>query len=241
MNQLLGRTLIMLVIILPPWIQLPQSALAQSSESAKLIEAAKKEGELVIYGTSDLAQATIINEKFQAKYPFIDVKLNRMTGDKLFPRVIAETRSGKFLSDILQNTALGIYFLKKGNFLARYVSPEERAYGNEFKDPGYWATSSMNLHVIGYNTKNVARSQLPKTWEDLLNPAWSGRLMVSPREQWFAWMLQVMGKEKGLNYMRALAKQKPTVRREPTALRAQLVIAGGPISTSTTPIAFSTR
>lgn len=226
MKQLLHRTLITLAIILPPWIQLPQFARAQSSETAKLIEAAKKEGELIIYGTSDLAQANIINEKFQAKYPFIDVKLNRMTSDKLFPRIIAETRSGKFLSDILQNTALGIYFLKKGNFLARYVSPEERAYGNEFKDPGYWATSSMNLHVIGYNTKNVARSQLPKTWEDLLNPAWSGRLMVSPREQWFAWMLQVMGKEKGLNYMRALAKQKPTVRREPTALRAQLVIAG---------------
>jgi iron(III) transport system substrate-binding protein len=119
-----------------------------------------------------------------------------------------------------------MYFLKKGNFLARYISPEERFYAKDFKDAGYWTTSSMNVHVIGYNTKNVAANQLPKTWEDLLAPSWTGRIMVNPREQWFAWMLQVMGKEKGLNYMRALAKQKPAVRRESTAMRAQLVTAG---------------
>jgi iron(III) transport system substrate-binding protein len=152
--------------------------------------------------------------------------LNRLTSDNLYPRVITETRSGKFLSDILQNNTLGMYFLKKGSFLARYVSPEERFYAKDFKDPGYWTTSSMNVHVIGYNTKTVARNQLPKTWEDLLAPTWTGRIMVNPREQWFAWMLQVMGKEKGLNYMRALAKQKPAVRRESTAMRAQLVTAG---------------
>ena len=226
MNQPLGRALITLISFLCLWIQLPQSAWTQTGDTTKLIEAAKKEGELVIYGTTDLRQSNLINEKFQAKYPFINVKLNRLTSDNLYPRIIAETRSGKFLADLLQNNAVGMHFLRKGNFLGRYVSPEERAYGKEFKDPGYWTTSSMNVHVIGYNTKTVARNQLPKTWEDLLGPTWTGRLMVSPREQWFGWMLQVMGKEKGLNYMRALAMQKPAVRRESTAMRAQLVTAG---------------
>ena len=226
MNQPLRRALITLFILSCLWIQSPQSGRAQSGATAKLIDAAKKEGELVIYGTTDLRQSTLINEKFQAKYPFINVKLNRLTSDNLYPRVIAETRSGKFLSDILQNNTLGMYFLKKGNFLARHISPEERAYAKEFKDSGYWTTSSMNVHVIGYNTKTVARNQLPKTWGDLLASAWTGRIMVSPREQWFAWMLQIMGKEKGLNYMRALAMQKPAVRRESTAMRAQLVTAG---------------
>lgn len=74
------------------------------------------------------------------KYPFIDVKLNRLTSDNLYPRVIAETRSGKFLSDVLQNNALGMYFLKKGKFLAHYLSPEERFYASDFKDQGYWTT-----------------------------------------------------------------------------------------------------
>jgi len=191
-----------------------------------LIEGAKKEKELVIYGSTDLRQSTIINDKFHEKYPFIEVKLNRLTSDNLYPRVIAEHRSGKFLADLLQNNNLGMYFLRKGNFLAHYVSPEERFYPKEFVDPGYWVTSAMNLHVIGYNTRTVARNKLPKTWEDLLNPEWKGKFMLNPNEQWFAWVLQIMGKEKGLNYMRALAKQNPVLRREPRAMRAQLLIAG---------------
>jgi len=191
-----------------------------------LIEGAKKEKELVIYGSTDLRQSTIINDKFHEKYPFIEVKLNRLTSDNLYPRVIAEHRSGKFLADLLQNNNLGMYFLTKGKFLAHYVSPEERFYPKEFVDPGYWVTSAMNMHVIAYNTRTVARNKLPRTWEDLVNPEWKGRFMLNPNEQWFAWVLQIMGKEKGLNYMRALAKQNPVLRREPRAMRAQLLIAG---------------
>ena len=127
MNQSSRRALITLIIFSCLLVQLPESAWAQSGETAKLIEGAKKEGELVIYGTTDLRQSLLINEKFQAKYPFINVKLNRLTSDNLFPRVISETRSGKFLSDLLQNNTLGMYFLKKGNFLGRDDSLEECA------------------------------------------------------------------------------------------------------------------
>ena len=224
-NYLLCRSLLasMLLSIL---CHQPQWVWSQSADTAKLIAGAKKEGELVIYGTTDLRQATILNDKFREKYPFIDVKLNRLSSDNLYPRLIAETRSGKFLSDVLQNTTLGMYFLKKGKFLAWYVSPEDRHYTKEFKDPGYWTNSSINVHVIGYNTRAIARDKLPKRWEDLLSSEWTGRMQLSPREQWFAWILQIMGKEKGLNYMRALAKQKVAIRREPTAMRAQLLAAG---------------
>jgi ABC-type Fe3+ transport system substrate-binding protein len=220
------RLLFTLIALSSPWL-MPAGAWAQSNELTKLIEGAKREKELVIYGSTDLRQSTIINDKFHEKYPFIEVKLNRLTSDNLYPRVIAEHRSGKFLADLLQNNTLGMYFLRKGKFLAHYVSPEERFFPKEFKDPGYWVTSAMNLHVIGYNTRAVARDKLPKTWEDLLNPEWKGgKIMLNPDEQWFAFILQIMGKEKGLNYMRALAKQTPAVRREPRAMRAQLLIAG---------------
>src|SRR5918992_4257826 len=148
------------------------NAWSQPAHTAALIEGAKKEGELVIYGTTDLRQATVLNDKFRQKYPFIDVKLNRLTSDNMYPRVIAEMRSGKFLSDVLQNNTLGMYFLKRGKFLAHYLSPEDRFYPNDFKDQGYWTTSSTNVHVVGYNTRAVGRDKLPKRWEDLLNPEW---------------------------------------------------------------------
>ena len=225
MNSFLLRLLFVFVILSSPWL-LPKWGWAQSSEMAKLIEGAKKEKELVIYGSTELRGSTIINDKFHEKYPFMDVKLTRLSSDGLYPRVIAEHRSGKFMADLLQNNNLGMYYLRKGNFLAPYVSPEEPFFPKEFKDPGYWVTSSTNLHVIGYNTRTIQRDKLPKTWNDLLSAAWKGKIMLSPREHWFAWMLQIMGKEKGLNYMRALAKQNPVIRREPTTVRSQLLAAG---------------
>ena len=225
MNHFMLRALLTVIMIASVSLQRVDRAWSQTTD-ASVIEGAKKEGELVIYGTTDLRQSTILNDKFRQKYPFIDVKLSRLTSDNLYPRITAETRSGKFLSDVLQNNALGMYFLKRGKFLAQYVSSEDRFYANDFKDQGYWITSSTNVHVIGYNTRAVSRDKLPKRWEDLLTPAWKGKLLVSPREQWFAWILQIMGKEKGLNFMRALAKQNVAVRRESTAMRAQLITAG---------------
>jgi iron(III) transport system substrate-binding protein len=226
MHQLVRRSLAILATLVGATLAYANPAWTQSSDTAKLIEGAKKEGELVIYGTTDLRQATLLNERFRQKYPFIEVKLNRLTSDNMYPRVINETRAGKFFADVLQNNTLGMYFLRKGNFLAQYLSPEERFYPNDYKDQGYWTTSSTNVHVIGYNTRAVAREKLPKRWEDLLNPVWKNKLMVSPREQWFSWILQIMGKENGLKYMRALAQQGVAVRRESTAMRAQLVVAG---------------
>jgi ABC-type glycerol-3-phosphate transport system substrate-binding protein len=120
------RALLALIVGASVWLQGVDNAWSQSADTAALIEGAKKEKELVIYGTTDLRQATILNEKFRQKYPFIDVKLNRLTSDNMYPRVIAEMRSGKFLSDVLQNNTLGMYFLKRGKFLAHYLSPEER-------------------------------------------------------------------------------------------------------------------
>src|SRR4029434_1634584 len=226
MNHPILCALPALIVLASMALYCADRALAQLINSETLIEGAKKEGELVIYGTTDLRQATILNEKFRQKYPFIDVKLNRLTSDNLYPRLIAETRSGKFLSDVLQNNTLVMYFLKRGKFLAHYISAEDGYYPNDFKDPGYWITSGTNIHVVGYNTRAVSRDKLPKRWEDLLTPAWKGKMLLSPREQWFAWILQIMGKENGLNYMRALAKQSVAIRRESNAMRAQLITAG---------------
>jgi len=203
-----------------------QRAWCQSTDRTQFIDSAKKEGELVIYGSMNLRDANVLIGKFREKYPFIDVKLNRLTSDKLYARVISETRAGKFLADILENNALGLYFMKKAGLLVYYLSSEDRFYPKDFKDQGYWTTSNMNLHVTSYNTRRVARDQLPKKWEDLLYPAWKGKMMLNPSEQWFSWILQIMGKEKGLKYMRELSQLNLTTRSESAAMRIDLIAAG---------------
>jgi ABC-type Fe3+ transport system substrate-binding protein len=198
----------------------------QSGSVAKLIEAAKKEREVVIYGTMDLRSVNQLNDKFREKYPFLDVKLNRLGSNSLVPRTLAESRAGKHVSDILQTNSLGLYFLRKEGLLGHYVSPEDRFYPKQFKDQGYWTTTNMNVHVLAYNTRLLGRDRLPKTYEDLLHPAWRGRMVLDASEQWFALMLQIMGKDKGLKYIVELAKQSILLRRESSAMRAQLIAAG---------------
>jgi len=198
----------------------------QSEHTAKLIEGAKREKEVVVYGTMDLRGANLLNDKFRERYPFVDVKLNRFGSGNMVPRTLAEVRAGKHLSDVLQTNSLGLHFLRKQGVLGHYVSPEDRFYPTQFKDQGYWTTTNMNVHVLAYNIRLIAREKLPSMYEDLLNPVWRGKMVLDASEQWFALMLQIMGKEKGLKYIAALARQNVLLRHESSAMRAQLIAAG---------------
>jgi len=211
-----------LIFLLLGW----HHAWGQSTHTAKLIEGAKKEGEVVIYGTMSLEAVNLLNARFREKYPYVDAKLNRLGSGKFVPRVLAEFRAKQFLADILQTNSLSLHFLKKEGFLANYLSPEDRFFPTKFKDQGYWTTTNMNIHVVAFNTKLIARDKAPKSYDDLLNPVWKGKMLIDASEQWGALMFQIMGKEKALRYMRELAKQNIALRRESSAMRAQLIAAG---------------
>jgi iron(III) transport system substrate-binding protein len=84
----------------------------------------------------------------------------------------------------------------------------------------------MNVHVLAYNTKLIARGKAPRSYDELLNPVWKGKMLMDASEQWAALMFQIMGKEKAQRYMRELVKQNIALRRESNAMRAQLIAAG---------------
>jgi ABC-type Fe3+ transport system substrate-binding protein len=203
-----------------------QGAWGQSEHTAKLIEGAKKEGEVIVYGTMSLEAVNLLNARFREKYPYVDVKLNRLGSGKFVPRVLAEVRANKHLADVLQTNSLSLHFLKKDGLLANYLSPEDRFYPKQFKDQGYWTTTNMNVHVLAYNTKLIARGKAPRSYDEVLNPVWKGKIMMDASEQWAALMFQIMGKEKAQRYMRELVKQNIALRRESNAMRAQLIAAG---------------
>jgi iron(III) transport system substrate-binding protein len=203
-----------------------QGAWGQSERTAKLIEGAKKEGEVIVYGTMSLEAANLLNARFREKYPYVDVKLNRLGSGKFVPRVLAEVRANKYLADVLQTNSLSLHFLKKDGFLTNYLSPEDRFYPKQFKDQGYWTTTNMNVHVLAYNTQLIARGKAPRSYDEVLNPVWKGKMLMDASEQWAALMFQIMGKEKAIRYMRELVRQNVALRRESNAMRAQLVAAG---------------
>jgi iron(III) transport system substrate-binding protein len=203
-----------------------QGAWGQSDYTAKLIEGAKKEGEVIVYGTMSLEAANLLNARFREKYPYVDVKLNRLGSGKFVPRVLAEVRASKYLADVLQTNSLSLHFLRKDGLLTNYLSPEDRFYPKQFKDQGYWTTTNMNVHVLAYNTKLIARGKAPRSYDEVLNPVWKGKMLMDASEQWAALMFQIMGKEKAIRYMRELVRQNVALRRESNAMRAQLIAAG---------------
>jgi iron(III) transport system substrate-binding protein len=199
---------------------------AVSATPDTLIEGAKREGEVVYYASMNLSEANALIGEFEKRYPFVKVKLNRTGSEKLLTRVLTEARAKKNLADVIQTVEFSMHIFGRSNVLARYTPQSNTLYPGEFKEDGLWTTVYYNAYVTGYNTKLVAPRLLPKSYEDLLDPKWKDKLMIeSTKADWFAGMLQIMGQERGLQFMRALAKQQPSPR-EGHELLAQLVAAG---------------
>ena len=199
---------------------------AHAASSDNLIDAAKREGEVVYYASMNLSEVNAIVGEFEKRYPFIKVKLHRTGSEKLLSRVLTEYRAKKVFADVIQTVEFSMHSLSRTGALARYLPQANGAYPKEFKEEGFWTTVYYNAYVTGYNTRLVPARQLPKSYEDLLDPKWKGKLLMEgTKADWFAGMLQIMGQERGLKYMRDLAKQQPSPR-EGHELLAQLVVAG---------------
>jgi iron(III) transport system substrate-binding protein len=190
------------------------------------IEEAKKEREVILYASMNLDEANLTIAKFEARYPFLKVKLARTGSEKLLARVMTEARAGKNFADVVQTVEFSMHTFRSNGVLGQYVPVENSLYPKEFKEEGSWTTVYYNPYVVAYNTRLVSRESLPKAYDGLLNAKWRGSMMMEgTKVDWFAGLLQIMGKEKGLAFMRELAKQQLMLRTGHNLL-AQLVAAG---------------
>ena len=199
---------------------------SNSATREELIEAAKKEREVVFYTTTNLEEAAAMSSRFKVKYPFLDVNINRAEGERIVTKVLQETRAKKSLVDVMQTPAFYLHALKKRGVLGEYASVEERFYPRNFKEEKAWTTTYYNPYVVLYNTKLVSPQNLPKRYEDLLNSFWKNKMILEKDKiDWFTAMLEIFGREKGVKYMRELSGQNPVLRIGQTLI-TQLVAAG---------------
>ena len=225
--QLPRNLLILSVAMLLYASALPSSKEARAqTDQSKIIEMAKKEGEIVFYGGFSVSDVAQFIQRFNAKYPFIKVNHLRAGAEKIMTRVLTERQAGKHTADVIQLRGFPAHVLVDKGVFAKYLSPESRVYPKGFKDPeGRWTTLYVQTSVIAYNTNAVRPGEI-KSWEDLLNPKWKGHMLMDREEtEWFANMLEVMGKERGLKYMHHLADQNLSFH-EGHSLMAQLIAAG---------------
>ncbi|MGH7931045.1 MAG: ABC transporter substrate-binding protein, partial [Candidatus Binatia bacterium] len=172
-------------------------------------EKAGAEGKMMFYAAFNANDAKTLIDGFKQLYPTIDATFYRATDAQLMERILTEGRAGRNLWDVVMSTSFYGHNLKKRGVLAVYDSPERKFYREGYKDPqATWTSIYTNYATFGFNTRSVSKSSIPKSHSDLLKPEWKGNLGIDGRAyEWFGTLVKAMGDEKGLGYMRELAKQ----------------------------------
>ena len=156
------------------------AAPAAEAVTPALIEAAKKEGKLSFYTAMDLQFAERLGKTFEAKFPGIAVRVERSGAERVFQRIDQEYASNIHAVDVV-NTADQAHCIiwKRNGWLAPYL-PEEvvQHFDKRFYDPeGLHVTTRILISPFGYNTNLVKKEDAPKSFADLLDPKWKGKLV----------------------------------------------------------------
>src|SRR5436853_847142 len=178
-----------------------------------LIEAAKKEGKVVYYTSIDLPVAEKIAKAFEAKYPGIAVRTERSGAERIFQRIGQEYSSSIHACDVVNSSdAAHLIVWKRDGWLAPYMTEDvAKHYPAEHKDAdGMFASFRVTLSVIAYNTDLVKAEDAPKSFADLLDPKWVGKI-VKAHPGYSGTILTAtyqMARDLGWDYFEKLAKQK---------------------------------
>ncbi len=204
------------------------SSLSGAQRKSFLEEGARKEGQIVWYTSVSQSDNPKIVAAFEKRYPFVKMDLYRSSPSGVYTRLDTEARAGRFAADVVGTAAVQMWQLKQRKLSTPYRSPERRAFPNGAYDPeGYWSAFEVTPLVLAYNTNQVEAAAVPKSYEELLQPKWKGKMSLGTEDyEWFDVMLDTMGENKGLNYMRALAKQNLQMPGSSSRMRVQLMIAG---------------
>ncbi|HST01545.1 MAG TPA: extracellular solute-binding protein, partial [Usitatibacter sp.] len=152
-------------------------AAAQETTPA-MVAAAEKEGKIVWYNSVDVKVAEAIARAFKEKYPKIDVQVERTGSERVLQRVNQEMQAGIKNADVVNSSdASHFIFWKKQGWLAKHTPPDTLKFDAKYRDAeGYYQTWRASLDCGGYNTNLVKDSDAPKSYKDLLDPKWKGKL-----------------------------------------------------------------
>jgi iron(III) transport system substrate-binding protein len=197
-----------------------------------LLEGAKKEGKISWYTTLIVDQVVRpVKEAFEKEYPFLQVEFFRGNAERLVQKMFAEYQAKRYDVDIIDGT-VSPTMVHRANLLQRFYSPVLADYPAELKDPqGYWGSTNLYFFATGYNTRMVKPNEVPKTYEDLLNPRWKGQMMWSTSRGsgapiMIGTILNTMGPEAGKAYLQKLKAQNIAKSTASNRQILDLTIAG---------------
>ncbi|MDB5761917.1 MAG: fbpA 2 [Herminiimonas sp.] len=193
----------------------------------RLVEGARKEGELTVYTSAPVDDMVVFTAAFEKKYG-IKVKLWRSGSDKVLQRTVVEARAGRYDVDVIDTNGPQLESLHREKLLQEVKSPYLADLIPQAIQPHReWVGTRVNIFALAYNTKLVRKEDLPKTYQDLLNPKWKGRLgMEAEDSEWFAGVISELGEAPGLKLFRDIATTNGLSVRKGHTLLTQLVASG---------------
>jgi iron(III) transport system substrate-binding protein len=200
---------------------------AGADRAQKILEGAKKEGELAIYTSAQQDDMGALVSAFEKKYG-IKVTIWRASSEKVLQRAVQEARGNRHTMDVAETNGPEMEALSrekiltavKSPYLADLIAPAVRPHGE-------WVGTRLNVFVQAYNTKLVKKEELPKTWEDLANPKWKGKLGVEQEDSdWLAGQFAELGEAHATKVFKDMVAANGVSVRKGHTLLTQLVVSG---------------
>jgi iron(III) transport system substrate-binding protein len=200
-----------------------------TAQDSRLVEAARKEGKVVWYTSLVLPSAEKVAKLFEAAYPGIKVEVHRTGSERILQRLMQELQANIKQADVVHTSDAGHFvLLKERKLLARYTPAGVDAFPAGFKDrDGYYYGLRATVNAIVYNTKAVSAGDAPKTWKDLLDPKWKGKLVTAHPgySGVIATHVLALSQLYGWDYFKQLAQNRVMIKQ--SAADPSTVVASG--------------
>ena len=210
----------------------PQTSAAIATYSGadrmqKLIDGAKKEGEITIYSSAPTDDMAALTAAFEKKYG-VKAKVWRASSEKVLQRGVTEARGNRFDADVYETNGPELEALYREKLLQEVKSPALADLIPQAILPhGEWVSTRVNIFTAAYNTKAIKKEDLPKTYQDLLNPKWKGKIGIEAEDaDWFAGVIADLGEEPGLKLFRDIVAANGISVRKGHTLLTNLVASG---------------
>jgi len=193
----------------------------------RIVAEARKEGSLTLYTTIAEKDLPTLIKPFEAKYG-VKVNVWRAGTDKVLQRTLAEAAAKRHEVDAVHFGSPEMEALSREKVLQPVASPVYKDLQPGSVPPHReWAATLLSVWVQAYNTSLIKKEELPRTYQDLLDPKWKGKLGIEADDAvWFGALANVMGEEKAVKLFRDMVRANGLSVRKGHTLLANLVVSG---------------
>jgi iron(III) transport system substrate-binding protein len=203
------------------------AAYAGPDRAEKLIAGAKKEGTVTLYTSANVDDMSVVTAAFEKKYG-VKVRVWRGSSENVVQRGVTEARGGRYDADIFETGGAAMESLHREKLLQQVKSPSQADLVPEaLTAHGEWTGTRYNIFVAAYNTKLIKKDELPKSYDDLLDPKWKGKLGIETDDSdWFGAVIDLLGEQRGIKLFRDIVATNGISVRKGHTLLANLIISG---------------